>query len=192
MVLTRYANFLFCGSALAIASICLGCGASSPADRIKIQEELSGKKAPKAYPLGGRVTIDGQPPSAFLSTLPGKPVLEVMLYDLDNPKAPPRNWPSMPADADGHFEYSFEGIGDGRPAGNYVFVFAVLNDRKKKGKVGPDQLKNLYNDPEKNEKDPRFKIHHEAPGKSDYSIDLAIAGQSEGTTGPKSVVQLNN
>jgi hypothetical protein len=74
----------------------------------------------------------------------------VLLYDFDRPKGGIKTWPVTVADPDGHFAFSFAGLGDGRPPGS--FVFAVLDDLKKKGKVGPDRLKNLYNDPERERK----------------------------------------
>jgi hypothetical protein len=192
MALTRSATLLFSVAALAATFTCLGCGGSSPADRIAAQVALSGKAPQKAYPLAGRVTIDGAPPPTFLSGLPGRPELLVMLYDADKPNSGPKTWPVVVADRDGHFEFSFAGMGDGRPPGNYVFVFAVLDNKKKKGKLGPDKLKNLYNDPEKNGKDQRFKIIHSNPGKSNYEFDLAVAGQEEAPAGPKAVTRLND
>ncbi len=99
----------------------------------------------------------------------------------------PEKWPHAEVEPNGDFQFSHYGIGDGVPPGDYVFVFAILTDRKKKGLVGPDQLKNLYNDPEKNEKKEGFKIEHKSPGKTDYTFDLAVAGQEEATPGPKSV-----
>jgi hypothetical protein len=55
-------------------------------------------------------------------------------------------------------------------------TIAQLKSRGKRGFYGPDELQNLYNDPEVNAKKPEFSIDHKAPGKSDYQFDLKIAG----------------
>ncbi len=88
--------------------------------------------------------------------------------------------------------FSSYGIGDGVPPATYVVVFAVLTDKKKHGYVGPDELKNLYNDPEKNEKIPEFKIDHKAPGKTDYDFNLKVAGNENPTPGPKALTSIHD
>jgi hypothetical protein len=42
---------------------------------------------------------------------------------------------------------------------------------------GPDMLKNLYNDPEKNLKDPDFVIDLQAPGITDKTFNLRVVGK---------------
>ncbi len=84
-------------------------------------------------------------------------------YNVSKPDEKPHRRPHVAAEPDGSFSFSSYGIGDGVPPATYVVVFAVLTDKKKHGYVGPDELKNLYNDPEKNEKIPEFKIDHKAP-----------------------------
>jgi hypothetical protein len=193
MALTRSATLLFSVIALATAFTFLGCsGGSSPSERIAAQAALSGKPTEKSYPLAGSVTIDGLPPATFLSGFPGRHQLLVMLYDSDRPKNGPKTWPVAIADPDGHFEFSFAGTGDGRPTGHYVFVFVVLDNKKKKGLLGPDKLKNLYNDPDKNETDPKFKIFHQEPGKTNYEFNLAVADKEEVSAGPKAVTKLKD
>ena len=98
----------------------------------------------------------------------------------------------MDADSDGFFRFSSYGIGDGEPAGTYVIVFAALTDKKKHGYVGPDELKNLYNDPEKNEKIPEFKIDHKAPGKADYEFNLKVAGSEKQTPGSQALTSISD
>jgi hypothetical protein len=120
--------------------------------------ESSGKKLAAVAALSGRVTIDGQHPSSILKEKSQK--LVVMLYDVSKPDQRPDRRPHVDANSDGSFRFSSYGIGDGAPPGTYVFVFAVLTDEKKHGYVGPDELKNLYNDPKKNEKIPEFRIDH--------------------------------
>jgi hypothetical protein len=46
----------------------------------------------------------------------------------------------------------------------------------------PDDLKNLYNDPEKNAQIPEFNLDVEAPGKADYVFRLTIEGKQPVTT----------
>jgi hypothetical protein len=71
-----------------------------------------------------------------------------------------------------------------------VFTFAQLNYRKKEGYVGPDGLKNLFNDPEKNVDKPDFKIEHKAPGRKNYVFDLRTIGEEEATPGPKALIKI--
>ena len=52
-----------------------------------------------------------------------------------------------------------------------------------RGYVGPDQLKNLYNDPDTNGQNPDFRIEHKPPGKKDYHFDLAVAGKEPAQPG---------
>jgi len=42
----------------------------------------------------------------------------------------------------------------------------------------PDELKNLYNDPERNLKQGTFKLDVKIPGKEDYRFALAVAGKT--------------
>ena len=42
----------------------------------------------------------------------------------------------------------------------------------------PDELKNLYSDPDTNTKDQRFSLDLQPPGKEDYHFDLAVAGKT--------------
>jgi hypothetical protein len=41
----------------------------------------------------------------------------------------------------------------------------------------PDELKNLYNDPDKNATDEKFKLNLQMPGQDNYQVDLAVAGK---------------
>jgi hypothetical protein len=181
------------GSALgvvALALCCVGCGPPSPQQRINTELERTGQKLVAVAPLSGRVTIDGQPPSSILKDKSQK--LVVMLYDLSKPTAALRQRPHVNADPDGSFRFSSYGIGDGVPPATYVVVFAVLTDKKKHGYVGPDELKNLYNDPEKNEKIPEFKIDHKAPGKTDYEFNLKLAGNESSTPSSKALTSISD
>jgi hypothetical protein len=84
-------------------------------------------------------------------------------------------------------------LDDGVPAGRYVVTIAQLTYRKKRGHIGPDLLKNLDNDPEKNAKVEQFNIEHKPPGRRDYSFDLRVAGEEPvATPGPKALTAIAN
>ncbi len=96
--------------------------------------------------------------------------------------------------AQGEFSFAKYKPGDGIVAGDYVIVFAQLMLNRSDGIYqGPDALTNLYNDPDKNGTNPEFSIKHEAPGKSNYVFNLAVAGQEAvSEPGPRSVTTIPN
>jgi hypothetical protein len=122
--------------------------------------------------FGGKVTIDGKAPE-----VPRGQALVVILYD---PQHPPANHQLLPQSArcrpDGSFVFNTYGTDDGAPAGKYIVLFAELEPARR-GFRGPDGLKNLYNDPDKNEKDPQFQIDLTPPGKLDWYFDLQVANK---------------
>ncbi len=94
---------------------------------------------------------------------------------------------------DGRFAFNTYFDDDGVPPGRYVVTIAQLTYRKKRGYTGPDLLKNLYNDPEKNATVEQFKIEHKPPGRRDYSFDLRVAGEEPvATPGPKALTAIGN
>jgi hypothetical protein len=76
---------------------------------------------------------------------------------------------------------------DGVPVGKYVVEFVQLQLPRVGGQrrgggvgrnfVGPDGLKNLYNDPEKNKGVQEFLVDVTEPGRTDYEFNLALAGK---------------
>jgi hypothetical protein len=162
----------------------VGCSRRESADQAldrALQE--SNKTRDVTAKFAGKVTIDGQKPA-----LERGQSLVVMLYD---PQKPPPNRQTMPRTArcrpDGSFAFNTYGTDDGAPAGNYIVLFAVLKPAKT-GFRGPDGLKNLYNDPEKNDKIPDYRLDLKPPGKTDCSFDLAVAGKDPvATPGPHAV-----
>ena len=44
-----------------------------------------------------------------------------------------------------------------------------------------DALKNLYNDPDVNAKDEKFRLEATPPGKTDWTFDLQVAGKDSNT-----------
>jgi hypothetical protein len=143
----------------------------------------SGPNRPTVYALAGRVTIVGQPPQF------DRPLrLVVMLNDPQNPILAQR--PSRQCNDEGEFAFGTYTKDDGIPPGTFTITFAVLKVTPQ-GLVGPDRLKNLYNDPDKNALVPEFKIVHEAPGKKDYVFDLKVASQEAiATPGPNALTEL--
>jgi hypothetical protein len=147
----------------------------------------SGKSKTAVFPLGGVITIDGQPPA-----MPSRAErLVVLLNDAAALDASDKNRRYTIANPQGEFHFGTYSAADGVPPGQYVLSFALLSKKKSKGDLqGPDGFKNLYNDPEKNAKVPEFKIDQQAPGKSDYKFDLKLAGQQEAEPGPKALTTI--
>ena len=57
---------------------------------------------------------------------------------------------------------------------------------------GPDELKNLYNDPDKNAEIPEFKIDLKPPGIKDAHFNLTVEGKEPVTTpGPHAITSLD-
>jgi hypothetical protein len=162
-----------------------GCGKSSDKASLEALLKESGDNRDRVYPLAGRVTIDGQP-AHFV-----KPQrLVMMLYDPSRPDLPPFKRPCKDVSAEGTFAFGTYTKADGLPPGKFVVAFAVL-EVTNRGLLGPDQLNNLYNDPERNEQFPEFHIDHQAPGREDYVFDLKLAGkEAVRVAGPKALTEL--
>jgi hypothetical protein len=116
-------------------------------------------------------------------------------------------------DNDGKFNFSTYDKGDGIPFGKYVVTFVELHRKKtapaKKatGSVkppgtggpsasstasmrfwGPDELKGIYSDPEKNAKDPALilDLHEGSSGTHDFKL---VIGDNKGTKPSRHAVQ---
>jgi hypothetical protein len=167
------------GVIVAGAVFATGCGKSADHASLEALLKQSGDNRASLYPLAGKVTIDGEPAHYV------KPQrLVMMLFDPTRPDMPLFKRPCKDVGAEGTFAFGTYAKGDGLPAGKFIVTFAVL-EVTNRGLLGPDQLKNLYNDPEKNDKFPEFHIDHQAPGKEDYVFDLKVAGR-EGVRTPGS------
>jgi hypothetical protein len=154
---------------LGLTAVCLAGCRRAENESVDAYLKQAGPNRPSVSPLAGKVTIDGQPPQF------SRPLrLVVMLNDPSNPVLARR--PVRQCNDDGSFAFGTYGKQDGVPAGSYVVTFAVLN-LTPQGFLGPDQLKNLYNDPDKNALVPDFKIVHQPPGKIDCLFDLKVADQ---------------
>jgi hypothetical protein len=168
------------------AAVCvfalMGCTKTpSAAERLDEAYQASGIKRETVFPLAGRVTIDNQAP-----TFKGRrTVLVVMAYGASKPDLP-ASGPYVPVKADGTFEFPSGGL----PPGKYVLLFAALNHSKKRGMAGPDELKNLYNDPDVNGKKEEFTINLQEPGKTDCQFNLSVVGEAAKSPGPKALTHI--
>jgi hypothetical protein len=161
-----------------------GCNRSpTPDESIDKGLKEAGLTKVTAYPLAGKVTIDQQP----LQLAQG----QRLVLMLNDPQKPDELWTQKPfveANSEGDFTFGTYRKGDGIKAGKYVVTFAVLKRKGKKGLAGPDQLKNLYNDPDKNQQN--FNIDHQAPGKTDYAFNLDMAGKEAAQPGPHALTNM--
>jgi hypothetical protein len=160
-----------------LASLVVGLAATgcnrpqSERERLEKSLEVNGRTEATVVKFAGTVTVDGQPPTGDRHF-----PLFVMAYD---PKKPlkGRQLPfSTRCNKEGHFEFNTYGTGDGLPAGEYIVIFAWPKAD------GSDGLKNLFNDPDKNAQDERFKLNLTSPGKTDYLYDLQVAGRDPVTS----------
>jgi hypothetical protein len=171
----------------AAACLCavLWAGGCKRADNESVTAFLkqAGPNRPSVFPLAGKVTIDGQPPQ-FARPLR----LVVLLHDPSRLGFGPRH--IRQCTDDGEFAFGTYAKQDGVPAGVHIVTFAVLKVTAQ-GLIGPDQLKNLYNDPDKNAQVQEFKFALEPPGKTDCVFDLKVADQSPvELPGPNAVTEL--
>jgi hypothetical protein len=159
--------------------------------------------------FGGKVTVDGQP------TAKGSKLF-VILNDFahldENAKlSAPRLYATC--DPEGKFAFTTDNPHDGVAAGKYIVTFvqfrvptntgtgkgahflapgAGLTGTSSKRYRGPDELKNLYSDPEQNAKDDKFVVDlkPKSPGKGEYDFDLSIAGKDSAPDGPNAVKEI--
>jgi hypothetical protein len=182
-------NLIACLVALAIA----GCNSHIETAEARLEKEYElhpGFKRPVAVAkFAGMVSIDGKRPQRGCR-------LFVILNDPEHLDAAVKSArPSHYAvcDRDGNFAFTTYERGDGVPPGKYVLTLVELhlptsnsrgnlfNSARLQGGPRqydqPDELKNLYNDPEKNLKQDTFKLDVQLPGKADYRFALAVAGK---------------
>jgi hypothetical protein len=167
-------------AATLILLLSFGCeGRQSTAQRLEKAYESAGIDPVKAYPLGGRITVDNEPPVAKSETTR----LVAIAYDAATPDVKAKSNARAFVKPDGSFELP------ALPPGKYVMLFAQLGYNPRRGFVGADGLKNLYNDPDVNSKKAEFLIDHQAPGKTDYTFNLSVAGETPpAAPGPKAFV----
>lgn len=148
-----------------------GCGTRTAHQTLERQYKDNPQlKRAELAKFAGKVTVDGQPPVEGT----------VMLVMLNDPKMPSRrNQPTQytACAPDGTFEFSTSLRGDGTPAGSYIVTFVELHPQGNQGYFPPDELKNLYNDPDKNATKPEFHVELTPPGKTGCTFDLKVAGE---------------
>jgi hypothetical protein len=188
-LLSRSAIIISCASQRKIAwpvaatlifLVACGCGGrESTAQRIEKAYESAGMSPVTAYSLGGKVTIDNEPPAAKPETAR----LVAIAYDAAKPDAKANSSATALVKPDGSFEFPL------LTPGKYVMLFAQLGYNPRMGFLGSDGLKNLYSDPDVNSKKPEFLVDHRAPGRTDYAFNLSVAGETPPTVpGPKTFV----
>jgi hypothetical protein len=166
-LLARSAGWGLAATLLFVLS--LGCeGRQSTTERVEKAYKSAGISPRAAYALGGKVTVDGQPPVAKA----GRSRFLAAAYEAAKPDATANGNAHAFVQPDGSFELP------PLPPGRYVMLFAQLDYDPKIGFIGRDGLENLYNDPDVNAKKPDFVIDHQAPGKKDYAFNLSVAGET--------------
>jgi hypothetical protein len=180
---------------IALAFVFGGCGPPSADEALnRAFKDNPEAKRVDIVKFEGTVHVDGQPP-----TKPGTKMF-LILNDPDHPQDPKKR-PKLVGGCDdaGNFFFSTNGARDGVEAGSYVVTFVQLHHPK--GLFGhrtsalyeqPDELQNLYNDPDKNVAIPEFNVEIKPPGRSDWHFDLAVAGKDAAATpGPHAITRLD-
>ncbi len=166
-----------------------GCSNSlTPSQRVEKELSQVGRNKQKVFSFAGKVLVDGQPPPSKTS----RETVVVMLFDRGRPDLPVTGRPYATCNRQGEFSFTTYTPKDGVEPAEYVVVIAQLSLQEKAHNfVGPDGLQNLYNDPDKNDKEPEFTVNHASPGKSDYEFDLKLAGREPvSDAGPRAVTQI--
>lgn len=148
---------------IGVGAVLAGCGKSQTQSLEGQLKDLNLTRQPTAK-FAGTVTIDGKPPGEAI-----KDALFIMAY---NPKNPPHSGmspiKSLVNRKTGAFAFTTYTQGDGLPQGSYIVLFVAPQHTMMgpgSGYHAPDALHNLYNDPDRNEKNPEFKLDLAAPGR---------------------------
>ena len=166
-----------------------GCSNSlSPNQRVEKELSQIGKTKQDVDPFAGKVLVDGLPAE---SKTPDERVV-VVLFNRAKPDLRVTSRPYATCNRQGEFSFTTYTPNDGVEPAEYVVAIAQLSFQKKGHNfLGPDGLQNLYNDPDKNEKEPEFTVKHASPGKTDYVFDLKLAGREPvSDPGPRAVTQI--
>ena len=171
-----------------------GCGQKSSREQEYLKNNPKAKEQEPVGKFAGRVTVDGV-------TQLGKDEVFVFLTDPQHLEKQKKY--STRCKPDGSFEFMTYFPGDGVPLGKYIVGFVALHTNAKSGAGsgmadaavryrGPDGLKNLYNDPEKNKDVKDFVVDITQPGRTDYEFNLTLAGKDAATPGPYAVKTLGD
>jgi hypothetical protein len=139
--------------------------------------------------FAGRVTVDGTPPKRNCQ-------LFVILNDpkhLEQTANGERPRLFVACEPNGDFSFSTYQPHDGVVAGKYVVTFVELHRVFYRSSIRaiwtspftpgperylqPDELRNLYNDPDKNAKIDEFVVDLQPPGSSHHNFALVVAGK---------------
>jgi hypothetical protein len=186
-------------------AVAAGCNStvSPDAAREKQYADNAAYKKVDVAKFAGKVTVDGQPPAK-------ESKLFVILNDInhldENAKLPaPRLYASC--DAEGNFAFTTNERHDGVALGKYVVTFVQFKVPQSGGSAdtgrfkvpkgfggaakryqAPDELKNLYSDPDANSKETdKYVFDAKPPGKEDYAFELSVAGKDVVPAGANAV-----
>jgi hypothetical protein len=179
-----------CALLLGASLILSGCtGRPSAEQALQRALDQAGLKKESVFTLAGRLMIDGQPPA-----FDPRCAVVVVLVDAerkdDRKEVQRQPHRFVECGPEGKFSFSTYARDDGVQPGHYIVVFAKLS-RLDGSYYSPDQLHNLFNDPDKNALKPEFVIEHRSPGKSDYEFHLEVTGVDPiETAGPHAVTSL--
>lgn len=96
---------------------------------------------------GDHLPVNHVKGTLFINDKPA-PGAKVVLHPWSNPSFPPGLRPSAEVGADGSFEISTYGTGDGAPAGDYIITVSwPMPKDDPQDEFPPDRLKNAYSDP---------------------------------------------
>jgi hypothetical protein len=173
MSLPNHLSFGRLGLVAALAGfVTAGCGSSAD-DALNQTLKDAGKTKDAVYPFAGKVTIDGDPPKLERGYR-----LVLVLNDPEKLDTPTIQKLHVEADENGEFKFTTYGQNDGIKPGKYIVTFGVFKNQRIVGLVPPDQLHNLYTDPDENAKNsPEFVIDHKAPGNKEYKFNLVVMGK---------------
>jgi hypothetical protein len=182
-----------------VAASVVGCSRGPSAqEQLDAAFKDSSAQKLKVAKFEGQVTLDGQPPGSEHQQL------HIVLIEADKYQEPNRaqRWQAH-VGSDGHFSFTTYLTDDGAPVGKYIALFVDpsqsespartgmprvgLGMRLGGARAGNDRLKNLYNDPEVNNKNPEFVIKLEEPGITNQHFNLEVAGKEARTPGKYAV-----
>jgi hypothetical protein len=152
--------------------LAVGCGSGADEALTKSLKD-AGLNRDAVYPFAGKVTIDRAPPKLERGYW-----LVVVLNDPEKLDTPTIQKLHVEANEKGEFRFTTYGQNDGIRPGKYIVTFGVYKRQRTLGLVPPDQLHDLYTDPDQNAKNPEFVIDHKAPGNKNYEFNLLVAGNA--------------
>jgi hypothetical protein len=189
------------GLSLAFATGCDRVQTAEQARQRQFQEHPQFKLPSAVAKFAGRVTVDGKPPKANcrLFVILNDPKHLDQTADGEGPKL------FVACKPNGDFSFSTYQPNDGVVAGKYVVTFVELHRIAYRSSIWvirtsqfgpgpegyrqPDELHNLYNDPDKNATIDEFLLDLQPPGHSHHNFDLIVAGKKPvEKPGPNAVV----